>query len=330
MQIGTVGVGEATIPTLQQLHQLLGIDGGQLFVQGRASPPSSSASSSANWDRLGDCLHPQLRGGRQRHRPRRLPPLLAEAAPAGRGRATLADYAINTVMCAAEQDSCAALHQPQPISQVAGLADPTTPSTSTPRRFAQFLRTNCEKRGVTAHRGQGGERAAAPRDGVRHVGHPRERRGARRLICSSTAPASGPSSSSRRCRPASWTGRTTCRATVRFTVACESVEPLLPYTRATARTRRGGSGAFPLQSRIGNGHVYCSEFTMGDDEAASRSCSTTSTDAALGEPRQLRFVTGHGAGASGTRTWWRWGSRPASWSRWSRRRSISSRAPSSG
>lgn len=84
-----------------------------------------------------------------------------------------------------------------------------------------------------------------------------------------------------------WTHWLPCDRAV--AVASESVEPLTPYTQSTARAA-GWQWRIPLQHRIGNGHVFSSNY-MTDDEATAQLLDNLDGER-LTEPRVLRFTTG--------------------------------------
>jgi tryptophan 7-halogenase len=84
-----------------------------------------------------------------------------------------------------------------------------------------------------------------------------------------------------------WTHHLPCDRAL--AVPCESSGDLLPYTRATAH-KAGWQWRIGLQHRTGNGHVYCSQH-ISDDEAAAVLLANLDGKP-LADPRPLKFQTG--------------------------------------
>jgi tryptophan 7-halogenase len=74
-----------------------------------------------------------------------------------------------------------------------------------------------------------------------------------------------------------------------FAVPSERASEMTPFTRSTAAAA-GWRWRIPLQNRTGNGYVFSSAF-IGDDEAAGSLMDNLDTRP-LGEPRLLRFQAG--------------------------------------
>ncbi|MFZ6873262.1 tryptophan halogenase family protein [Undibacterium sp. Di27W] len=281
-EIGIVGVGEASVPHIRLFNgQWLGIDEAE-FVK-RTQGTVKLGIQFNDWGRIGDSyIHGFGAIGRS------LGPLpfhqfwlklflSGRASPIG-------DYSPQTVMAArgkfAPGDQNAAASSPLADIAYAYHFDATL--------YARYLRELAEGRGVQRIEGKivgVNQRASdgfiesltmengAVVDGELFI----DCSGFSALLIEQTLKTGY----------ADWTHWLPCDRAL--AVPSESVDPITPYTRATARAA-GWQWRIPLQHRVGNGYVYSSQH-LSDDEAAATLLANLDGKA-LAEPRQLRFTTG--------------------------------------
>lgn len=272
-QIGTVGVGEATIPQLSGFHQLLGINE-QDFM--RATQATFKLGIQfENWGAQGDkYIHGFGVIGQDcwacsfHH-------FWAKSRQQG-NKATLADYSLHKHAATAGRFK---------LDLERGLAyayhlDAT--------RYAKFLRQFSEQHGVKRIEGKiidvatdaetGAIDALTLESGQTVAGDLYIDCSGFRALLIEGALNTGYED---------WTHWLPCDRA--YAVQTKSVGPPIPYTRSIAR-EAGWQWRIPLQHRVGNGLVYSSKYLS--DEDAKRTLLENVEGEPITEPRLIRFRTG--------------------------------------
>ncbi|WP_029936181.1 tryptophan halogenase family protein [Sphingomonas sp. UNC305MFCol5.2] len=273
-EIGTVGVGESTIPTSRTFHQLLGIDE-QAFM--RATQATFKLGISfENWGQVGDrYIHSFGEIGRRSTWMADFHHFWMEARAQGFG-GSLADYCFELQASDAGKFAKA---EGQDINYAYHL-DATL--------YARFLRGLAEPAGVKRVEGKIAQVLQDPQTGfitalVLESGVNIEGdlfldcTGFRALLIEKTLHTGYED----------WTRYLTTNSA--FAVQTRSTGPAIPLTRAIAHGT-GWRWRIPLQHRVGNGIVFCSEF-MSDEDARAKLLNEIEGEV-LTEPRLIRYQTG--------------------------------------
>ena len=277
--IGTIGVGEATIPPIRNFNDMLGIDEDE-FVR-RTMGTFKLGIEFVDWTRIGHrYLHPfgvfgaDIEGVNFHQFWLKLNSrgetgaledynLCAVAAKLGRFQRPVADprSVLSTLNYAFHFDASL---------------------------YAAFLREHAEARGVIRHEGKVTEVGLRGEDGfVDGVVLDDGRRMEADLFIDCSGFRGLLIEQALHTGYDDWTRWLPCDRAV--AVPSESDGGLLPYTRSTALSA-GWQWHIPLQHRTGTGYVYSSTY-ISDDEAARTAIDMLETPQ-LGDPRFIRFTAG--------------------------------------
>ena len=276
-EIGTVGVGEATIPQIHNLIIGLGLEQADFVRQTNAT--FKLGIEFANWSGDGTSyIHSFGQTGRGVG-------LIPFRQLWLRGRALgvagdFGDYAFNIAAARLGRMALSAGSKTIPDLSYAYHFDASL--------FAGMLREYAEERGVQRVEGlildverdqESGDISALLLNGERRVQGTFfvDCTGFRSLLLGKTLGVSY----------VDWSKWLPCDSAL--AVACESSDSFRPYTQAMARDA-GWQWRIPLQHRTGNGHVYCSAFTS-DDEAVATLLGNLDGKP-LADPRPIRFTSG--------------------------------------
>lgn len=278
-QIGTVGVGEATIPHLRYFNERLGFREPD-FLQA-TSATYKLGIEFINWGQVGEAyIHPfgvfgkKFRDvgfhhlwNRYRHE---------------HPDESLFDYSVSVLAAARGKFAYPSNNPADPLSEYSYAFHIDA------SRYAAFLRSHAESWGVRRQEGKIVQVHQHPDSGdITKISLDNgteleadffiDCSGFQSLLLGKTLGAPF----------VDWSHWLPCNRAI--AVPTTSNGPPLPYTKATAHTA-GWQWRIPLQHRTGNGHVYSSDY-MSDDEALAILRRNLDGEE-LAEPRQLMFTAG--------------------------------------
>ena len=282
--IGTVGVGEATIPPIQMFNRMIGIDEAEFMRE--TSATFKLGIEFADWHSLGArYFHPFGRYG-------------DDFGAAAFHQHWLAAREAGDTSDLAEYSLCASAAAEGRFALPPRRADKASVYSTYGHAYhfdaglyAAYLRRLAEARGVRRHEGR---ISGCERDGQTGnvcelvMADGRRIRGDLFVDCTGfrallIGEALGVPFQD-------WSHWLPCNRAL--AMPTQRIAPPLPYTRAWARSA-GWQWRIPLQHRTGNGLVWCSAFM--DEEDAHEALLAGLDAAPLTDPRALRFTTGRRA-----------------------------------
>ena len=278
--IGTIGVGEATIPAIKKFNELLELDEAHFM---RLTQGTFKLGIQFNdWDRIGSSyIHGfgvigQDLGWLRCHQYWLKTKLGGEACD-------FAGLSINTA--AALKNKFMPARSDMGDSPIAHIAHAYHFDAGL---YAQYLRTYSEDRGVVRTEGKVVDVALRADDGfVEAITLENGERIEADLFIDCSGFRGLITEQAMRTGYEDWTHWLPCDRAL--AVPCARSDNFTPYTKATAHGA-GWQWRIPLQHRTGNGHVFSSRY-MDEDEAEKILLSNLDGEQ-LAEPNRIRFVTG--------------------------------------
>jgi tryptophan halogenase len=278
-QIGTVGVGEATIPQIQYYHQLIGIDENEFMKQTQAT--FKMGIKFVDWGKIGSDYHHAFGQSGKDIGGVKFYQYWLKMKALGKAK-KYEDYTLNALASEEKRFMRSIDAGNSPLSNIsyAFHFDASL--------FAKYLRKLSEGWGVKRTEGKvtkvnqqnnGFIKSLTLEDGSEHhADFFIDCSGFKALLIGEALTSEFED----------WGHWLPCDRAV--AVASKSVEEPWSYTQAQAH-QAGWQWRIPLQHRVGNGHVYSSKFMS--DEEAKKILLDNIKGQPLAEPKLIKFKTGH-------------------------------------